>query len=148
LQVLAEMRAASAQGASGMGQLAIQESEWLQQSLDALQQSTSPEQMARNLRRVAAHTKKLRAAMKHKFRMSHGKDWAPAPIGQAPDPTDWVGDMANEPQPVSEPVSAMPGVTKDPRGPYMGPRPDGTVITNGTDRLIKQNGKWVPYSGR
>jgi hypothetical protein len=147
LQVLAEMRAASAQGASGMGQLAIQESEWLQQSLDALQQSTGPEQMARNLRRVQAHTKKLRASMKHKFKMAHGKDWAPAPIEQAPDPTDWVGDMANEP-PAPEPASAVPGMTKDPRGPYTGPRPEGTVITDGQNRLIKQNGKWVPYSGR
>jgi hypothetical protein len=42
-------------------------------------------------------------------------------------------------------VSAVPGVTRDPRGPYNGPLPENTVINDGQQRLIKRNGKWVPY---
>jgi hypothetical protein len=41
-------------------------------------------------------------------------------------------------------VSAVPGVTRDPRGPYNGPLTEGTIITDGQQRLIKRGGKWVP----
>jgi hypothetical protein len=144
LNTLAEMRAASKQGASGMGQLSQQEGAKLEQSLTALQESGTPEEMARNLKRVQQHSRNLRTALKYKYGKSHGRQWAPAPVEQAPDPSDWVGDMANEPQPAPEPASALPGVTKDPRGPYTGPHPDGTIITDGQTRLVRQNGQWVP----
>lgn len=39
----------------------------------------------------------------------------------------------------------VPGATKDPRGAYTGPLPENTIISDGKNRLIKRNGKWVPY---
>lgn len=111
LNTLAQMRAASAQGASGMGQLAIQESQWLQQSLAALQESNSTPQLARNLNEVLKHSQNLRAALRQKFQMTHDKPFtglSQTAINQTPNENTSGMDVATEPLPGDE---AIPGAS-------------------------------------
>ncbi len=109
---LAAMRAASAQGASGLGQLAIQESQWLQQAVKNLDEEQNPYRVARNLVEIDKHVQRLQSALEYKFKMSHGKE---PPV--APDPTTSGMDMATEPLPGDKPVPGASVMTTNPNGP-------------------------------
>jgi hypothetical protein len=73
-------------------------------------------------------------------------DPAPAQTLAPPTPvqTSTVRPDGTVVPPTEATASAVPGVTRDPRGPYNGPLPEGTVINNGEQRLVKRGGKWVP----
>lgn len=117
LNTLAQMRAMSAQGASGMGQLAIQESQWLQQSLNAVGEEQSPEQLARNLKAIVVHSQRLRAALRQKFQMSHGKPFtgiSQEAISQTPNETAPAMDMGAEPLPGDKVVPGASTLTTNP----------------------------------
>ncbi len=76
LNTLASMRAMSAQGASGMGQLAIQESIWLQNSIRSLEAAQSPEQIAQNIKEIREHSARLRERISAKFKEEFNKPHA------------------------------------------------------------------------
>lgn len=74
LQTLQKMRAQSAQGASGMGQLAIQESEWLQNSIRALQTAQSPDDVAKASQDVLFFTRLVSQRLKEGYRQIYGQE--------------------------------------------------------------------------
>lgn len=74
LDTLEQMRAASAQGASGMGQLAIQESLWLQNSIANLNKTQGTPQAAQHIQDILNHSKRIRDIVSQKYRSVYGED--------------------------------------------------------------------------
>jgi hypothetical protein len=83
LNALAQMRAASAQGASGMGQLAIQESVWLQNSIRSLEQTQSTPQAAKHISDIINYSKRVQDRIREKYKSIYGED-----LGHVPGPQD------------------------------------------------------------
>jgi hypothetical protein len=83
LNTLAQMRAASAQGASGMGQLAIQESVWLQNSIRSLQETQGTTQAAKHIQDIINNAKRVQARIRNKYKELHNED-----LGHVPGPMD------------------------------------------------------------
>jgi hypothetical protein len=83
LNTLAQMRAASAQGASGMGQLAIQESVWLQNSIRSLQETQGTPQAAKHIQDIVNNAKRVQARIRDKYKEVYNED-----LGHVPGPMD------------------------------------------------------------
>jgi hypothetical protein len=85
LGVLEQMRSATSTGASGMGQLAIEESRMLQNSIASYSQAQDPKAAATALRKVVYWTRRVRDISKKKFRDTYGADYvAPPPVEDGP----------------------------------------------------------------
>jgi hypothetical protein len=74
LNTLEQMRAMSAQGASGMGQLAIQESVWLQNSIASLSKAQSPEQAAKHIQDIINRSKRVETIIRSKYSELYGEE--------------------------------------------------------------------------
>jgi hypothetical protein len=104
LNILKGMRADSAQGASGMGQLAIQESQWLQQAITSLQEANSPEEIIERAKDVEYYMGLVSQRLREGYREIYGNDPSPSesrggipPSQQAPSPSRKVYDLDGNP---------------------------------------------------
>jgi hypothetical protein len=96
LNTLEQMRAMSAQGASGMGQLAIQESVWLQNSIASLSTAQSPEQAAEHIQDIINRSKRVQQVVAAKYKEIYGEDIpldSPDPVGAQVNPPAPSGDV-------------------------------------------------------
>jgi hypothetical protein len=84
LGVLEQMRSATSTGASGMGQLAIEESRMLQNSIASYSQAQNPKDAATALRKVIYWTRKVRGIAKAKFKNTYGTDFVAPPPAEEP----------------------------------------------------------------
>lgn len=84
LNMLEQMRAMSAQGASGMGQLAIKESEWLQNSRGSLALSQGTPQFKVEAQKIIDHFKALKGIVDAKYNEMYGGGGVPTIPGVAP----------------------------------------------------------------
>lgn len=128
LNTLAEMRAMSAQGASGMGQLAIKESEWLQNSIRSLRETQGTPQAAKHIREIIRYSKMVQAQIKEKYRNIYGEE-LPAMPGPPPEAATQPRSVPTyNVDPISgamAPTSAAPAPDMSNASPYpeAGPRP-------------------------
>jgi hypothetical protein len=84
LGVLEQMRSATSTGASGMGQLAIEESRMLQNAIASYSKAQNPKDAATALRKVVYWTRKVRGIAKAKFKNTYGTDFVPPPAAEEP----------------------------------------------------------------
>jgi hypothetical protein len=100
LNTLAEMRAASAQGASGMGQLAIQESKWLQNSIRSLQETQGTPQAAQHIADIIRYSKAIQGRIRQKYKEVYDEDLPTDGVPPPPATTDLppTPDNINRPE--------------------------------------------------